>query len=205
VSSPSTGDFSASSWASNPELPAPGLFDPHKLPARFGPSETRRQLTRQNLRLETEVRALAQAAYLQPTGTTHFSLECRSGSGRQPRARDWLAVQAVLCERVSAGRIPCSPGRNREFPQKSQFLSYCRRENLRELSVFAVKFPIRRNREFFQSQQGISGKDQGFEGVQLPLFRALVGIAFDHRLRSVSRAQMRLGSRATRSVTRGMF
>jgi hypothetical protein len=43
--------------------------------------------------------------------------------------------------------------------------------------VLAVKFPARKNREFFRSQQGISGKDQGFEPRNFGFLRLQFGIA----------------------------
>ena len=65
---------------------------PHKLPARFGPSETRRQLMRRNRRPETKVRVATPARCKQGAGTTRFFPGSRSRGGKQPRARDWLAA-----------------------------------------------------------------------------------------------------------------
>ena len=77
-----------------------------KVPGRLGPLETRRQFGHRNRRPETEMCPAPRARGEQGAGTTHFSPGCRPTVTRPPRARDWLAVQAVCCELVSVTEFP---------------------------------------------------------------------------------------------------
>ncbi len=52
------------------------------------------------------MRAAARVQGKQDAGIPRFSPGSRSRVTRPPRARDWLAVQAVLCELVSAREFP---------------------------------------------------------------------------------------------------
>ena len=59
-------------------------------------------------------------------------------------------------------------------------------QNAQWFSALPAKFPTRKNREFFPPEQGISGKDQGFEAAQFPLFATAFGMAcWEHKTRAM--------------------
>ena len=63
------------------------------------------------------------------------------------KGRDWLAVEAVSSEPVSAN-FPVKQGKNREFFQCWGILSILIRSNTLELQQFLSNFPTHQNREF---------------------------------------------------------
>ena len=76
-----------------------------------------------------------------------------------------LAVEAVSGEPVSYTRFACSAGKNREFQPKQWVWGCGRCQKPRKLSVVAVEFPTRSDREICEAEQGISGADRGSKRV----------------------------------------